>query len=74
MVSLWVWFSLSLSLQIDGDSVSGICFVGYFTHSVRAIFVLAPITLVMIASLVFLVMGKLLSEKGVLCAVNKFNW
>ncbi|XP_064597312.1 protein smoothened-like [Liolophura sinensis] len=43
--------------EIDGDSVSGICFVGYFTHSVRAIFVLAPITLVMIASLVFLVMG-----------------
>nr|ALS19773.1 smoothened [Novocrania anomala] len=47
---------LALS-EIDGDSVSGICFVGYVNHWVRGVFVLLPVGLVIIIGLVFLVMG-----------------
>lgn len=37
-------------LQVDGDSLSGICFVGYFDHIYRVGFVLVPVGLVLIAS------------------------
>ena len=47
-----------LFFQIDGDSLSGICFVGYFENAARAGFVLAPIGLVLIVGMVFLIRGR----------------
>ncbi|KFQ38225.1 hypothetical protein N332_01545, partial [Mesitornis unicolor] len=59
--------------QVDGDSVSGICFVGYKNYRYRAGFVLAPIGLVLIVGGYFLIRGSnhpgLLSEK----AASKIN-
>ncbi|XP_039201652.1 smoothened homolog [Crotalus tigris] len=43
--------------QVDGDSVSGICFVGYKNYHYRAGFVLAPIGLVLIIGGYFLIKG-----------------
>ncbi|XP_029471308.1 smoothened homolog isoform X2 [Rhinatrema bivittatum] len=43
--------------QVDGDSVSGICFVGYKNYHYRAGFVLAPIGLVLLVGGYFLVRG-----------------
>uniref|UniRef100_A0A672UH10 Protein smoothened n=1 Tax=Strigops habroptila TaxID=2489341 RepID=A0A672UH10_STRHB len=43
--------------QVDGDSVSGICFVGYKNYRYRAGFVLAPIGLVLIVGGYFLIRG-----------------
>ncbi|XP_069485680.1 protein smoothened [Ambystoma mexicanum] len=43
--------------QVDGDSVSGICFVGYKNYRYRAGFVLAPIGLVLIVGGYFLIKG-----------------
>lgn len=44
--------------QVDGDSVSGICFVGYKNYRYRAGFVLAPIGLVLIVGGYFLIRGE----------------
>lgn len=43
--------------QVDGDSVSGICFVGYKNYRYRAGFVLAPIGVVLIVGGYFLIKG-----------------
>ncbi|KAK2519345.1 Smo [Columba livia] len=43
--------------QVDGDSVSGICFVGYKNYRYRAGFVLAPIGLVLVVGGYFLIQG-----------------
>ncbi|XP_048864698.1 smoothened homolog [Brienomyrus brachyistius] len=43
--------------EVDGDSVSGICFVGYKNYFYRAGFVLAPIGLVLIIGGYFLIRG-----------------
>ncbi|XP_073435305.1 protein smoothened [Dendrobates tinctorius] len=43
--------------QVDGDSVSGICFVGYKNYRYRAGFVLAPIGIVLIVGGYFLIRG-----------------
>uniref|UniRef100_H2ZZD7 Protein smoothened n=1 Tax=Latimeria chalumnae TaxID=7897 RepID=H2ZZD7_LATCH len=43
--------------QVDGDSVSGICFVGYKNYHYRAGFVLAPIGLVLVIGGYFLIRG-----------------
>ncbi|XP_062990568.1 LOW QUALITY PROTEIN: protein smoothened [Elgaria multicarinata webbii] len=43
--------------QVDGDSVSGICFVGYKHYHYRAGFVLAPIGLVLLVGGYFLIRG-----------------
>eukprot|EP00061_Rhincodon_typus_P018763 g48071.t1 len=45
--------------QVDGDSVSGICFVGYKNYHFRAGFVLAPIGLVLLVGGYFLIREKL---------------
>ncbi|KAL8590973.1 hypothetical protein ACOMHN_019520 [Nucella lapillus] len=45
--------------EIDGDYLSGICFVGYHNHSVRAGFVLVPVASVLIVGLFFLSKGLL---------------
>ncbi|XP_018421483.1 PREDICTED: smoothened homolog [Nanorana parkeri] len=52
--------------QVDGDSVSGICFVGYKNYRFRAGFVLAPIGVVLIVGGYFLIRGvmTLLSIKS----------
>lgn len=44
--------------QVDGDSVSGICFVGYKDYRYRAGFVLAPIGLVLVVGGYFLIRGE----------------
>lgn len=62
---------ISLSLfsfgapQVDGDSVSGICFVGYKNYRYRAGFVLAPIGVVLLVGGYFLIRGEWL--KGQWC-------
>lgn len=43
--------------QVDGDSVSGICFVGYKNYRYRAGFVLAPIGVVLVVGGYFLIRG-----------------
>uniref|UniRef100_A0AAY4CTA3 Protein smoothened n=1 Tax=Denticeps clupeoides TaxID=299321 RepID=A0AAY4CTA3_9TELE len=43
--------------EVDGDSVSGICFVGYKNYRYRAGFVLAPIGLVLVIGGYFLIRG-----------------
>ncbi|XP_063782790.1 protein smoothened isoform X2 [Pseudophryne corroboree] len=43
--------------QVDGDSVSGICFVGYKNYRYRAGFVLAPIGIVLVVGGYFLIRG-----------------
>ncbi|XP_033097394.1 smoothened homolog [Anneissia japonica] len=43
--------------QIDGDSVSGICFVGYKNLNYRAIFLLAPIGIALVIGAFFLING-----------------
>ncbi|XP_035659548.1 smoothened homolog, partial [Branchiostoma floridae] len=40
--------------QVDGDSLSGICFVGYQNHEYRAGFLLAPVAVVLASGLWFL--------------------
>lgn len=45
---------------MDGDSVSGICFVGYKNYRYRAGFVLAPIGVVLVVGGYFLIRGALL--------------
>ena len=43
--------------QVDGDSISGVCFVGNVNFLYRAGFVLAPVGLFTVAGLVFLIKG-----------------
>ncbi|KAL5013281.1 hypothetical protein ScPMuIL_007551 [Solemya velum] len=43
--------------EVDGDTVSGICFVGYFKTGIRAGFVLTPMSLVLVCGLIFLLRG-----------------
>ncbi len=43
--------------QVDGDSVSGICFVGYLNHSYRGFFLLLPVGVVIVIGLGFLIKG-----------------
>lgn len=52
-------------LQVDGDSVSGICFVGYKNYRYRAGFVLAPIGLVLVVGGYFLIRGKSKCEMSI---------
>lgn len=47
--------------QVDGDSVSGICFVGYKNYRYRAGFVLAPIGVVLVVGGYFLIRGERLT-------------
>lgn len=54
--------SHTFPLQVDGDSVSGICFVGYKNYRYRAGFVLAPIGLVLIVGGYFLIRGESLGQ------------
>lgn len=44
--------------KVDGDSVSGICFVGYKNYHYRAGFVLAPIGVVLVVGGYFLIRGR----------------
>lgn len=46
--------------EIDGDSVAGICFVGYVNQAARAGFLLGPITAVLIVGGYFLSRGECL--------------
>ncbi|XP_064652196.1 protein smoothened-like [Lineus longissimus] len=43
--------------EVDGDSVSGICFVGYINHGTRAGLVLVPVGMALTAGLFFLIKG-----------------
>ncbi|CAB1346225.1 unnamed protein product [Coregonus sp. 'balchen'] len=52
-----VTWSVPFILTVDGDSVSGICFVGYKNYHYRAGFVLAPIGVVLVIGGYFLIRG-----------------
>lgn len=54
-----------LTAQVDGDSVSGICFVGYKNYRYRAGFVLAPIGVVLVVGGYFLIRGEHLNGNHV---------
>ncbi|PVD32109.1 hypothetical protein C0Q70_07537 [Pomacea canaliculata] len=43
--------------EIDGDSLSGICFVGFRNHTARAGFVLVPVGCVLVGGLFYLIKG-----------------
>lgn len=53
-------------LKVDGDSVSGICFVGYKNYRYRAGFVLAPIGVVLVVGGYFLIRGEF-QRTGLAC-------
>ncbi|KAK0148086.1 Smoothened [Merluccius polli] len=61
MVTWSVPFVLTVAIlaiaEVDGDSVSGICFVGYKNYHYRAGFVLAPIGVVLVIGGYFLIRG-----------------
>ncbi|KAM6896744.1 protein smoothened isoform 1-T2 [Lycodopsis pacificus] len=61
MVAWSVPFVLTVAIlaiaEVDGDSVSGICFVGYKNYRYRAGFVLAPIGVVLVVGGYFLIRG-----------------
>ncbi|XP_013888917.1 protein smoothened [Austrofundulus limnaeus] len=61
MVTWSVPFVLTVAIlaiaEVDGDSVSGICFVGYKNYRFRAGFVLAPIGVVLVVGGYFLIRG-----------------
>jgi smoothened protein len=44
--------------EIDGDSVAGICFVGYVNQAARAGFLLGPISTVLLVGGYFLSRGE----------------
>lgn len=44
--------------EIDGNSVTGICFVGYNNYKIRAGFLLGPIFLMLMAGAFFICRGK----------------
>ncbi|XP_033640595.1 smoothened homolog [Asterias rubens] len=54
--------------QVDGDSVSGICFVGYQNHYYRAGFVLVPIGIMLTVAGFFLMSGL-----KTLCTIDRDN-
>lgn len=45
--------------EVDGSSVTGICFVGYVNHSMRAALLLAPLSVVLLLGGYFLLRGVL---------------
>lgn len=61
MVTWSIPFILTVAIlaiaEVDGDSVSGICFVGYKNYLYRAGFVLAPIGVVLVVGGYFLIRG-----------------
>uniref|UniRef100_A0A671YUQ4 Protein smoothened n=1 Tax=Sparus aurata TaxID=8175 RepID=A0A671YUQ4_SPAAU len=61
MVTWSIPFILTVAIlaiaEVDGDSVSGICFVGYKNYKYRAGFVLAPIGVVLVVGGYFLIRG-----------------
>ncbi|MED6292976.1 hypothetical protein CHARACLAT_006096 [Characodon lateralis] len=61
MVTWSIPFVLTVAIlaiaEVDGDSVSGICFVGYKNYHYRAGFVLAPIGVVLVVGGYFLIRG-----------------
>lgn len=61
MVTWSIPFVLTVAIlaiaEVDGDSVSGICFVGYKNYMYRAGFVLAPIGVVLVVGGYFLIRG-----------------
>lgn len=57
---------------MDGDSVSGICFVGYKNYRYRAGFVLAPIGVVLVVGGYFLIRGEDTRKSAALCGLVMF--
>ena len=55
-----------LIFQVDANSLSGICFVGYKKPKMRAGFLLAPLSLDLIVGGVFLTQGKVLMAYSIL--------
>ena len=55
-------YTVNFGFQIDGDSVSGICFVGNLHGAYRGGFVLAPVGIAIVCGLFFLIRGIYLFE------------
>lgn len=68
--SQWVILTLWNISQVDGDSVSGICFVGYKNYRFRAGFVLAPIGVVLVVGGYFLIRG----ERDIFILFDSCTW
>lgn len=45
--------------EVDGSSVTGVCFVGYINHPMRAALLLAPLSVVLLLGGYFLLRGQL---------------
>jgi smoothened protein len=58
--------------EIDGNNVTGICFVGYNNHIVRAWFVLGPVLAVLLIGGYFLSRGK--NKNFKIYNFNLFNY
>lgn len=57
--------------EIDGSSVTGICFVGYANHTARAVFVLGPVLLGLLVGGYFLTRGGCYCPSyAIVCAVS----
>ena len=70
-------YTVNFGFQIDGDSVSGICFVGNLHGAYRGGFVLAPVGIAIVCGLFFLIRGMQamsLSFATVLRAALKMGW
>lgn len=61
--------------EIDGNSVTGICFVGYANHTARASFVLGPVLVGLLVGGYFLSRGRYhtLSRMYLWCAYTNIN-
>lgn len=59
--------------EIDGDSISGICFVGYVNPAARAGLLLGPLGAALIVGGYFLFRGTYSLKKSFFCSNNIFN-
>lgn len=58
--------------EIDGDYVTGICFVGFVNRAARTGLLLAPLAATMLASGYIIVKGLLLSLNSTLVLTSNF--
>lgn len=58
-----LWITIMGLGEVDGDSVTGICFVGHVNHVMRGIFLLVPVFLTLVVGGFFLAKGTCLMTK-----------
>uniref|UniRef100_U5EP59 Putative smoothened n=1 Tax=Corethrella appendiculata TaxID=1370023 RepID=U5EP59_9DIPT len=62
-VPLVLTISIMALSEVDGNSVLGICFVGYFNHAIRTLFLLAPLALLLVIGSYFSIRGFYICKK-----------